>query len=229
MRQAACVALVTPNMKQIKMVTRKNSNLLGMPGGKVDPGETPLQAAIRETQEETGIVLDETMICSVPIYVAEESGFEVQTFLAIMPKNQESRQLEFRVKTVTLPISYFADAQLTAFPEYNAQVLQKLKNDTLLDILNSCDNCKEINYEHFMNVSKSVNDDSVHAVLTNSSTIETFYMVFDHFLTIENPNNYSFYIIEKNVSGIGTTQDLLVVNNLEGGITSVDVTDYNIW
>jgi 8-oxo-dGTP pyrophosphatase MutT (NUDIX family) len=28
-----------------------------MPGGKTETGETPLQAAIRETQEETGIEL----------------------------------------------------------------------------------------------------------------------------------------------------------------------------
>lgn len=33
------------------------------PGGKIDPGETPLQAALRETWEETGIrVLDATLM-----------------------------------------------------------------------------------------------------------------------------------------------------------------------
>lgn len=33
---------------------KSQGNLWGIPGGKLDKGETPLQAAIRETQEETG-------------------------------------------------------------------------------------------------------------------------------------------------------------------------------
>lgn len=38
MNKAACVALVDSRIKTIKMVTRKNNQLLGMPGGKLDPG-----------------------------------------------------------------------------------------------------------------------------------------------------------------------------------------------
>lgn len=37
-------------------VSRKdNPEAFGLPGGKVDPGETPMQAAIRELKEETGM------------------------------------------------------------------------------------------------------------------------------------------------------------------------------
>jgi len=45
--------------KKILLVqTRKWSNKWGTPGGKVDYGETLVQAFIREVEEETGIILD---------------------------------------------------------------------------------------------------------------------------------------------------------------------------
>ena len=49
-----CVVLFKED--KILGVTRKhNHNDWGLPGGKLDPGETALQAIVRETKEETGL------------------------------------------------------------------------------------------------------------------------------------------------------------------------------
>lgn len=55
MKQAACVFLGNFLTGKIVLTTRRNSTQVGLPGGKVDPGETPAQAAQRELLEETGI------------------------------------------------------------------------------------------------------------------------------------------------------------------------------
>jgi 8-oxo-dGTP pyrophosphatase MutT (NUDIX family) len=66
---AACLLLVRKD-NLVLAVSRKNDhNDFGLPGGKVDPGESSYQALQREVWEETGIVLKSAML-SIPIFTA---------------------------------------------------------------------------------------------------------------------------------------------------------------
>jgi 8-oxo-dGTP pyrophosphatase MutT (NUDIX family) len=112
------------------MVTRKNNQLLGMPGGKLDPGETFREAAIRETFEETGVSLTHEQITEEPIYIGQVGDFEVATFLAFISDDQQFVQKEHGVKTVSLPVSSIADVNLVEFPEYNQHVRDELLKTT---------------------------------------------------------------------------------------------------
>ena len=62
---SACVVAFDQN-GDVLTVTRRNTDLLCLPGGKVDPGEDYLQAVVRETTEETGYALDKSKF--FPVY-----------------------------------------------------------------------------------------------------------------------------------------------------------------
>lgn len=57
MKQASC-ALIIKDGLVLASHRRDNPNSWGLIGGKIDAGETPLQAMIRETIEETGFTAD---------------------------------------------------------------------------------------------------------------------------------------------------------------------------
>lgn len=52
--QQAAIALIFQE-KKILLLKRRDTPVWVLPGGGIDQGETPEQAAIRETQEETGL------------------------------------------------------------------------------------------------------------------------------------------------------------------------------
>ena len=54
MQQWAAVAVIERD-GLVAMVRRRDGSGWGLPGGKVEPGETPRDAVVREVAEETGL------------------------------------------------------------------------------------------------------------------------------------------------------------------------------
>jgi 8-oxo-dGTP pyrophosphatase MutT (NUDIX family) len=57
MKQAVCVLIVNHG-KVLAVARRGTTDQFGLPGGKVDNGESLIDAVVRETGEETGLILD---------------------------------------------------------------------------------------------------------------------------------------------------------------------------
>ena len=55
MKQAVCALIITKNHKIIGVSRKDNPTQFGLVDGQVHDGETPEEALIRETKEETGL------------------------------------------------------------------------------------------------------------------------------------------------------------------------------
>jgi 8-oxo-dGTP pyrophosphatase MutT (NUDIX family) len=98
-RQAAVAAILTPALELVLLRRAEHpgdpwSGHVSFPGGRVEAGETPLEAAIRETAEEIGVPLDRARLLG-PLDELRTAGdlppLRIHPFVFALPFQPEFR------------------------------------------------------------------------------------------------------------------------------------------
>lgn len=96
------------------------------PGGNMEDGETPLECALREMEEETGIPAAEADILGQFDTLYGFSGYTLYTFVAALPGGilDRTRINEDEVSELfTVPLDFFAE---TVLENYDVDVVSKV-------------------------------------------------------------------------------------------------------
>jgi 8-oxo-dGTP pyrophosphatase MutT (NUDIX family) len=96
----AAVALVRD--RRVLMVTARGRDVFYMPGGKIDPGETAHDAAVREAHEEVSIELDAASVAELFTVTVQAHG------------EPDGRLVEMRVFAGSTPDEPVASAEVDA-------------------------------------------------------------------------------------------------------------------
>jgi 8-oxo-dGTP pyrophosphatase MutT (NUDIX family) len=98
--RVAAVALIRD--RRLLMVTARARDVHYMPGGKIDPGETSAEAAVREAREEIGVKLDPADVMPLFTVTTQAHG------------EPEGRQVEMQVFAATTPDAPRASSEIDA-------------------------------------------------------------------------------------------------------------------
>lgn len=110
------VSLILDDRGNVLAVTRRHKpEDLGLPGGKIDPGETPERAVIRETEQETGIIIQDPEFCYERVDVTDG---RVAWCYRVTKWEGEPRQCEEGIEVKWVPLARLLEDSCT-FREYN--------------------------------------------------------------------------------------------------------------
>lgn len=92
---------------------------ISFPGGALDAGETPLEAALREADEEVGILAEHVQILGEQSHYRTITDFHVIPFVGLLDRAPyRFRPLEIEVaEVITPPLSHLLDPANTRYEE----------------------------------------------------------------------------------------------------------------
>lgn len=109
---------------------RGNYTALGLPGGKIDEGESALEAMVREIQEELGVTVDPFYLRLV--YSGSEGGVLTHAYLLEAPMNitasLDTINSEDCMITTVIDLVDLTDPTVSPFWEYNTALLNALES-----------------------------------------------------------------------------------------------------
>lgn len=122
---AVCVLFI--NYDHVLSVSRRNDiTKWGLPGGKVDPGESAISAAVREVQEEIGFSVEPSRL--MYLYRAECPGevhYDVITYLYMGPVPSIHQLVpEAGLHVAYLPRQFLVNPDGSPFAGYNEGVFE---------------------------------------------------------------------------------------------------------
>lgn len=103
MKQGTAIIVLDATLRQVylhkRLRARDFNGFLALPGGEVDPGETPSEAAIRELKEETKLVrtkADISFLCKTRETKNPEDKWETFWFVTVLKFGERMEQAEKR-------------------------------------------------------------------------------------------------------------------------------------
>jgi 8-oxo-dGTP pyrophosphatase MutT (NUDIX family) len=113
-RRNAVMILLTEENDEVKLVfevrakhLRHQPGDICLPGGKLEPGETPGEGALRETMEELGLEADDIILLGEMDYFVSPYGSIMYPYVAELRKDNISPNLEEVDHVFKVPLRYF--------------------------------------------------------------------------------------------------------------------------
>lgn len=118
--------------RRVLMVTARGREVIYMPGGKIDPGESPAQAAAREAEEEVSLRIDAAELRELFTVLTQAHG---------EPEGRMVRMTVFRAETAQDPVPaaevselhWASSADLGRCPPAGREVVERLTALGLID------------------------------------------------------------------------------------------------